>query len=175
MKAAIYNTSTGVIRSFIGGPPDQIEIECQDGEEFYLNCPPEATHIIDNEPVTIIPEIPLDQLNIAKRCEINAARDNEELRPFEYLGKMFDADEKAVRRLGLSIQAAQTALLAGQTFTITWTCADNSTIDLDQTQMLGVLEAMMRRGVELHEKARALKAQVDAATTAAEVGAIRWD
>ncbi len=137
---------------------------------YYAGVPADAIYVINGEPVS-----DADVIRAAKKAQINAIRDNEELQPFEYLGKLFDADEKAMKRLSLATQAAQAAILAGQSFSITWTCADNSTIDLDRTQMLGALEAMMRRGVELHEKARVLKALVDAATTAAEVGAIRWD
>lgn len=174
MTTAVYQVSDGKILRTVKCPASMVDIQCQEGEEFYLNCPPGATHIIGNEPVTVIPEIPLGQIKLAKRHEINSARDNEELQPFEYLGKRFDADEKAMKRLTLATQAAAAAIMAGQTFVITWTCADNSTIDLDQAQMLGVLEAMMRRGVALHEKARALKAEVDSARTPEEVGAVVW-
>ena len=57
MKVAIYNIETGRIRMVVAGPPSQIECQCKTGEEFYLNCPEAATHIINNEPVTI-PVIP---------------------------------------------------------------------------------------------------------------------
>ena len=56
MIAAIYSTTTGRIRMFVSGPPSQIPCDVTDGEEFYLNCPTTATHIIDNEPVRIVPE-----------------------------------------------------------------------------------------------------------------------
>jgi hypothetical protein len=58
MKAAIYNTSNGEILRQIESPADHINLQCQEGEEFFLNCPDSATHIINNEPVTIIPEPP---------------------------------------------------------------------------------------------------------------------
>lgn len=56
MKSTIYNLENGEILRTVVSPEDHISIQCGDGEEFYLNCPPEATHIINNEPITIIPE-----------------------------------------------------------------------------------------------------------------------
>jgi hypothetical protein len=56
MKVHIYETVTGAIKRYGDIPILLIESQIGAGEEFYLNCPPEATHIINNEPVTIIPE-----------------------------------------------------------------------------------------------------------------------
>lgn len=53
---AIYTITSGEILRFISCHPNHIDIQCQDGEEFYLNCPEGTTHIINNEPVTITPE-----------------------------------------------------------------------------------------------------------------------
>lgn len=54
MEAAIYNQETGIILRVASAPQEFIANQCGDGEEFYLNCPREATHIINNEPVTIV-------------------------------------------------------------------------------------------------------------------------
>lgn len=55
----IYKLSNGeILRLVQSCPYDQIADQCGPGEEFFLNCPPSATHIINNEPVTIIPEPP---------------------------------------------------------------------------------------------------------------------
>lgn len=56
MKASIYDISSGKILRVVDAPESMIDIQCQEDEEFYLNCPSDATHIINNEPVTIIPE-----------------------------------------------------------------------------------------------------------------------
>ena len=56
MKAAIYNTKTGVIRGIAYSDfIDSLLLEPKEGEEFYLNCPDGATHIINNEPITVAP------------------------------------------------------------------------------------------------------------------------
>lgn len=133
---------------------------------------PAAHKILKNTPPPTIQEA-----KMSKKAEINSIRDKEELLPFEYLNKSFDADDKSIKRLSLAAQAAQAALLSGNSelFLITWTCADNTTIDLNAVQMVGILEAMLRRGNDLHVKARELKAQIDAATTAEEVEAVSWN
>lgn len=56
MKATIYNIETGKILRTVMADPDHIDLQCQVNEDFYLNCPSTATHIINNEPVTIVPE-----------------------------------------------------------------------------------------------------------------------
>lgn len=61
MKIAIYKTDGGLIDRFITCPPDHVAIQCGEGEEFYLNCPYDATHIIDNLPVNIPPPIPSNE------------------------------------------------------------------------------------------------------------------
>lgn len=58
MRAAIYKIETGEIARVISAPFDHITLQCREGEEFYLNCPEWATHIIDNEPVRIEPPPP---------------------------------------------------------------------------------------------------------------------
>jgi hypothetical protein len=55
MRAAIYTTTDGAISRRFTGPADAVDIQCGEGEEFFLNCPEGATHIINNEPVTAPP------------------------------------------------------------------------------------------------------------------------
>lgn len=57
MRIAIYNTTTGIIKRHMVVPPAMVDIQCEAGEEFYLNCPPSATYIINNVPL-VIPPIP---------------------------------------------------------------------------------------------------------------------
>ncbi|HBG06902.1 MAG: hypothetical protein A2075_12450 [Geobacteraceae bacterium GWC2_58_44] len=52
MKVAIYSIETGKIKMFVSGPASQVACDVQAGEEFFLNCPEGATHIIDGKPET---------------------------------------------------------------------------------------------------------------------------
>lgn len=57
MTHVIYHIESGEILRRINVPHQAIAYQCSDSnEEFYLNCPDDATHIINNEPITIIPD-----------------------------------------------------------------------------------------------------------------------
>lgn len=79
IRFAKYDITTGAILSFMfTTSPDMVDMQCGPGEEFYLNCSQEsgATHIINNEPVTIIPEATpptLGEVKEAKLIEIRTA------------------------------------------------------------------------------------------------------
>lgn len=107
-----------------------------------------------------------------KRAAINAERDRLEISGFSYLGKTFDSDQRSTDRIQVAALAAQAALMAAQPFSIDWTAADNTVVTLDAAGMIGLATAFAQYGASLHAHAKTLKAQVDAATTVAEVQAI---
>lgn len=114
----------------------------------------------------------LDELKALKREEINQARDNAEQGGFEYMGKVFDSDQvSCIRMMG----ASQSLANAPAETTITWTCQDNSTIDLNGTQFAGLVVALATHSNTCHQKATELKAQIDAAETAEELEKITWE
>lgn len=114
----------------------------------------------------------LNELKEAKRAEINQARDETEQGGFEYMGKVFDSDPISCQRISM---AAQAMALADDIAKITWTCQDNTTIDLNKTQIVGVVVALAEWSNTCHQKATALKAQIDAAKTAEELEKITWE
>ncbi len=117
------------------------------------------------------PKKPLNEIKAEKRAEINTARDAAEQGGFEYLGKTFDSDQISAQRISM---AAQAMALAPEGTTITWTCQDNTTIDLNKTQLVGMVVALAEWSNTCHQKATALKAQIDAAKTAEELEKITW-
>ena len=121
--------------------------------------------------IVTIPTPTLDELKTEKREEINQARDAAEQGGFEYLGKTFDSDQISAQRISM---AAQAMALAPDGTTITWTCQDNSTIDLTAQELVGLVVALATWSNACHEKATALKAQIDAAKTAEELEKITW-
>ena len=118
------------------------------------------------------PEKPVEELKVEKRAEINKARDAAEQGGFEYMGKIFDSDQVSAQRISM---AAQAMALAPEGTTITWTCQDNSTIDLTAQELVGLVVALAEWSNTCHQKATALKAQIDAAETAEELENITWD
>ena len=124
----------------------------------------------------IIPELTLNELKEAKRAEINQVRDAAEQGGFEYLGKVFDSDQISCQRISTAAQALQLMNLSesGNIPVITWTCADNSKIDLTASDLAGLVIALMEHSNSCHQKATELKEQVEKATTEEELNAISW-
>lgn len=121
------------------------------------------------------PEPTLDELKSKKREEINQARDAAEQGGFEYMGKVFDSDPISCQRMACASQAMSLLPITEEAPVITWTCQDNSTIDLNAQQLGGLIAALATWSNTCHEKATALKAQIDAAKTAEELEKITWD
>lgn len=118
------------------------------------------------------PEPTFDELKLAKREEINRYRDATEQGGFEYLGKVFDSDQvSCIRMMG----ASQALAKAPAETTITWTCQDNSTIDLNGTEFAGLVVALATHSNTCHQKATALKEQIEKATSAEELEGIKWN
>ena len=118
------------------------------------------------------PVQPLGELKNLKRAEINQARDAEEQGGFEYLGKVFDSDQVSCIRISSAAQAMQ---YADDTATITWTTQDNSTIDLNKSQLMGLVVALAQHSNTCHQKATSLKAQIDACESKEELDKIVWE
>lgn len=174
INCVLYDKRTGKITKRIFCDDEYIDSQLDQDSGVHYDCPEHATHIIDGVPSEIIEDSYFELMKKVKKDEINYSRVLSEKSPFEFRGKLFDADDKAIKRLTVATLAAQSAIVTGNTFTITWTCADNTTIELTERDILDLLATMTLRGVQLHERAKALKAQVDEATTIEEVNSISW-
>ena len=121
----------------------------------------------------------LAEVKIQKKAEINQMRDYVEQSGFRYLGKIFDSDPISCQRISCAAQAMQVApavIAEGDPEpTITWTCQDNSTIDLSPQKLLGLVVALAAHSNSCHVYAKELKASVDSALTVDEVNAIIWE
>lgn len=118
---------------------------------------------------------PLEQVKQKKKDEINVKRNETEQNGFEYMGKVFDSDQISCLRMTCAAQAMALMPVAEPEPTITWTCKDNSTIDLTVSEMQGLVSSLAAWSNSCHEKATNLKKQIDDAKTNEEVEAIKWD
>lgn len=145
-------------------------------EAYAFICKNQGTKIVDlgngQYSIVEIPQPTLDELKALKRAEINQARDKAEQGGFEYMGKIFDSDEISCLRMSC---AAQAMSLADDTATITWTTQDNSTIDLNKSQLMGLVVALAQWSNTCHQKATALKAQIDACDSKEALDNIKWE
>ena len=122
-----------------------------------------------------LPKPSLDELKTEKRAEINAARDAAEQGGFFYMGKTFDSDIVSCIRIQGAAQSMQAATMAEDVPTITWTCQDNSTIELTAQELMGLSVALAEWSNTCHQKATALKAQIETATSEEELENISWN
>ena len=124
----------------------------------------------------IIPEPSLDELKQQKHDEINRERDEAEQGGFEYMGKVFDSDQVSCIRMTCAAQSLQAVSLQEGLgdITITWTCQDNSTIDLNAEQLSGLVIALAQWSNKCHQRATELKEQVELAQSKEELEKIVW-
>ncbi len=121
-----------------------------------------------------LPKPSLDELKLAKRAEINAARDAAEQGGFEYMGKVFDSDPISCQRISCAAQAMQMSTMTEETPIIVWTCQDNTTIELNATELMGLVVALAEWSNACHEKATGLKVKIQEAQTSDELDKIKW-
>lgn len=132
---------------------------------------PSENHVFDYSLEAWFDPRTLGQLKAAKWAQIKARRDEVEFGGFVWDGSVFDSDPLSQSRIQ---GAAQLATLNPGTFSIDWTLANNSVRTLSAAQMVEVGETLGIHVATQHTIARGLRQQIDAATTAAEVGAIVW-
>lgn len=121
------------------------------------------------------PKKSLEELKTEKRAGINQARDEAEQGGFEYMGKIFDSDQVSCQRMSMAAQAMSMVAMSEETPTITWTCQDNTTIELNAQQLLGLVVALAEWSNSCHKKATELKSRIDLATTEDELNQIVWE
>lgn len=123
-------------------------------------------------PVPPEPEPPtLDEVKAQKISELKSIRDFKEMEPVLYAAHKFDFDSKSYERITAAIYALD---MQGATSTINWTLADNGSTPVTANDLRGVIAAAAVRSNALHTTYRALKAQVQAAETVADVNDIVW-
>jgi len=153
---------------FVGGTLDEEELP-DSGGVLLLPTRPSAYHVVDHTTSTWV--VYLAVLKLAANTRINTARDQAERGGFPAFGKMFDSDSLSVQRINTAVQ---TANVVGESFSIDWTCADNSSITLDAAQMQALPAFLAQYADTFHTKAKGLKATITAATTLEEIEAVVW-
>nr|WP_279088061.1 DUF4376 domain-containing protein [Comamonas thiooxydans] len=117
----------------------------------------------------------LETAKALKWSEIKAERDQLECGGFDLAGVgRFDSDEESRNKIIGASLAAKIARDAGQTYAIAWTLADNTVAQLDADAIIGAGFAMLAHLDGIHQRSRALYAQIQSAETAEAVAAITW-
>lgn len=116
----------------------------------------------------------LQQVKDQKWEEIKLSRDAAINAPLDTPYGTFDADANSRANIANSVLYLQTLEQQGTPGTVDWTLADNTIITLNYQEMSTVGVLLGQRTNAAYDTARALRAQIDAATTIAEVEAIHW-
>lgn len=148
--------------------PDATCIESEEGgigwlwDGFQLTPPP-------------VPEVPLSTLKATKNAEINAARLAANFSTFTHAGKLIACDQLSRSDIDgtngfVSLYGSLPPGWPGG-----WKAVDNSYVPIASVaDWKAFYASMFAAGNANFAKAQALKAQLDAATTAEEVAAIAW-
>lgn len=119
------------------------------------------------------PKKPLNENKAEKRAEINEARDNaRKTEGAEYDGDLFDIDEVSQSNILAQIKVAEIIGDPKATYIYRSKTNTDHLLTLAQLQELGLAIAVKVNAI--YAKSWDLKAQVDKATTAEEVEAIKW-
>ncbi|WP_416053143.1 DUF4376 domain-containing protein [Cupriavidus basilensis] len=110
----------------------------------------------------------------AKVAEINAERARREVTTFPYAGKRFDADEQSEKRIVSATQLASLAKNAGRAFSMAWTAADNTEVELDADALVDLALALAAHRDGCHRTAKLLKDVAAVAGDEAALAAITW-
>lgn len=143
-----------------------------DGDALSLPSWPVGLVALTDAEIVALREVPLAAVKAARLTDINAERDRREEAGFPYRGKWIDSTPRSVQRITAAALAAQAILASGQSYSVDWTCADNSTLPLDAHGVIGIPVALARHAAALHDHARSLKAAVEAADSEAALAAI---
>ena len=140
------------------------------GEVTPLPPKPSDCHVFNYADRVWVDPRTLDDLKAAKWAEIRLARDAADFNGFVWQGRRFDSDQISQGRITGAVQLAQMS----PSFSISWTLADNTVMDLDADQMQAVGAALGAHVSAQHSLARQLRTQINAATTAAQLAGIHW-
>jgi hypothetical protein len=107
---------------------------------------------------------------------IKSARGAAEQVPVTIGLRTFDADLVSQSRIAGAVQMASLAVQAGAgaDWSIAWTLADNTSVELGATEMIDLGLTLARQIAAAHAHSRALRLLIAAAQSAAELDAITW-
>lgn len=166
------NTPPG--RGVIGGSYDYQQGYISNGEFVEFPPPPASYYAWDWTTHTWINPRTLQWYKDQKWEEIKVSRDIAINAPLDTPYGIFDADPNSRANIANSVLYLQTLEQQGTPGTVDWTLADNTTITLNYQEMSDVGVLLGQRTNAAYDTSRALRTQIDAATTVEEVEAIHW-
>lgn len=116
----------------------------------------------------------IQDMRAAKWAAIRAAAAAADAANMTMQGNEFQADAASKLALSRKLQIALANIADSLPFSVDWTLANNTEIALNANQLKAVVRAIDGRTEQVRATLIARRAQIAAATTAAEVAAIVW-
>jgi hypothetical protein len=128
---------------------------------------PEFHDIVDGQVVPILADY-----KAQKRAAVNDLKNEKQNGEAPTPFGAVDNDDSSKIKINGAVTMAMLAAQQAAAFSVDWTMADNSVVTLDTAQMMLMGEAAGQYVAAIHERARVLKEQIEAATTMAELEAV---
>ena len=157
-------------------PHDPSDCYVANGEITAKGVPPSEFHVFDYTTKQWVDPRTLDDLKATKWEEVKRWRADATVAPqlVTRFG-VFDGDAAGVNNIKSAVLGLREAAAIGAApSTITWTLYDNSAVELTPNELSEVAAMLLARGNVAHVRARVLRLQIEAATTAAELDALAW-
>ena len=163
-----------LIENYIFGAFDSREYYIDNGNPVAIPVSPFPYYVFDYTAKQWVDPRTLDQVKDTQWTAIKRARDGATYTPIATPFGTFDANPRAQKSITDAVLMLQTMAAMGTPTTIDFTLADNTTATLTTAQMVQVGLLLGAQTQAAHAKARALRARIDAATTATAVQAVTW-
>lgn len=154
------------IKADLDGEPDDFYVV--DGEVRPKLDKPSDAHVFDYSSASW--GLDINEARSQAWGRIKKDRDSEEFSTFTWNSHTFQCDQVSQFRIMSAVQSAQ----IDSTLTMIWTLYDNTTVSLNATELKQVGQALSAHIDACHTKARALRSQIDSATTEVDLNAITW-
>ena len=154
---------------FIGTYTPDVAMWCNENNAFINEIEPQSGK--RRYEIKAVPKPDLETVKAEKIASLKNERQEREAAPVPYMDKLWDFDAKSRDR----ITAAITALEVSDIETITWTAYDDTSADLNITDLKSIIATAAVRGNELHTQYRVLRDAVNSCTTEEEINSINWE
>jgi hypothetical protein len=164
-----YQYDTSICDHIVGVFADD-KYYIENGVAILIPAKPSENHIFNYTTKQWEDPRTLQDIKDVQWALIKQSRTRAEYSGFTWDGSIFDSDAVSQNRITGAVTLAQLS----SSFTIDWTLQNNTVRTLSQTDMLQVGAALGVHVQTQFTKGQALRAQIDAATTVAEVEAVVW-
>ena len=164
----MYTFTTGQIFTEIY--PPEAALWCNENNHYIVEL--DSIDGVRQFQIQQVPGPSIEEVKTRKIEYLKQERNRREEAPVEYKEKLwdFDADSRA------RINAAASALeMVDDVDYLTWTSADDTSLDLTAQDLRMIVAIAAIRGDVLHKKYRQLRDAVNNCTTEEEINAISWE